>query len=486
MSELGSDNARVIEWRKNPVQFVQEVFKEEPDLWQKGFLMDFASTDPEKQRLALQACAGPGKSCALGWGIWNFMLCYGDANDHPKGAATAVSGDNLRDNLWAEVGKWYDRSPLLQRVFGLTSERIFCRDHQKDWFFSARTFSKNSNPDEQGRTLSGLHAKFVLVVIDESAEIPLSVLKTAEQALGNCWWGKIAQAGNPTSQKGMLYAAANQLRHLWHVRCITADPDVVERTPRVAASWAREQIKTHGRDDAWVMAYVLGQFPPSDINSLLSSDDVHAAMSRKVDPNEYNHVQKRIGVDVAREGDDRTALFPRHGLVAFRPHIMRGAKGPDVAARVMLAKAKFGSEMEFIDDTGGFGSSVIDSMIQAEQSPMAVHFSGKADDPRYFNKRSEMWFRMAEWVKRGGVLPNVPELVAELTVPTYTFQKGAFRLEEKEQIKKRLKRSPDLADALALTFYMPDIPGTQYMPGRDTAAGKKEDFDYNPLDRKVI
>ena len=69
-----------------------------------------------------------------------------------------------------------------------------------------------------------------------------------------------------------------------------------------------------------------------------------------------------------------------------------------------------------------------------------------------------MWFQMADWIKRGGALPPVPSLVRELTAPTYTHQQGKFRLEEKEQIKKRLQFSPDDADALAMTFAIPDQP----------------------------
>ena len=65
---------------------------------------------------------------------------------------------------------------------------------------------------------------------------------------------------------------------------------------------------------------------------------------------------------------------------------------------------------------------------------------------------------MAEWIKRGGALPNMPELVAELTTPTYTFAGGQLQLEDKDQVKRRLGRSPDLADALALTFGVPEMP----------------------------
>jgi len=88
---------------------------------------------------------------------------------------------------------------------------------------------------------------------------------------------------------------------------------------------------------------------------------------------------------------------------------------------------------------------------------------------------------MADWVKRGGALPNIPELVAELTVPAYTFKNGKFLMEEKDQIKKRLKRSPDFADALALTFALPDLPAEPNYgnPGMPQPAGHLQS-DYDP------
>ena len=70
---------------------------------------------------------------------------------------------------------------------------------------------------------------------------------------------------------------------------------------------------------------------------------------------------------------------------------------------------------------------------------------------------------MAEWIKRGGALPNIPEMVGELTTPEYTFKDGKFILQKKEQIKKKLGRSPDYADGLALTFAIPDMPA-QMLP----------------------
>ena len=65
---------------------------------------------------------------------------------------------------------------------------------------------------------------------------------------------------------------------------------------------------------------------------------------------------------------------------------------------------------------------------------------------------------MAKWVKGGGALPPVPELVRELTSVTYTFKGDRVILEDKKLLKKRIGFSPDIADALALTFAAPVAP----------------------------
>jgi hypothetical protein len=115
--------------------------------------------------------------------------------------------------------------------------------------------------------------------------------------------------------------------------------------------------------------------------------------------------------------------------------------------------------MVMIDDTGHWGHGVVDNLLAAGVSAIPVNFADrKVMSPQYFNRRTEMWFETAEWIKRGGALPNIPELIAELSTPTYFFQDGKVRLIEKDQIKETLGRSPDLADALCLTFAIPDQP----------------------------
>ena len=222
------------------------------------------------------------------------------------------------------------------------------------------------------------------------------------------------------------------------------------------------------------MSYILGQFPPQSLNALLGVEEVEAAMHRHLREDQYNWAQKRLGVDVARYGDDRTVIFPRQGLVAFKPIEMRAARGSavsvDIANRVLAAKAKWGSEIELFDATGGWAAGAVDVMRANGYSPIDVQFAAPAMDPRYKNRRAEIWFAMAEWIKRGGALPPVPELVGELTTPTYTFVNGKFQLEDKDQVKQRLGRSPDLADALALTFGMVEMP--RGMAGARAEVGK--------------
>jgi hypothetical protein len=470
-------------WRSDPVSFVTDNFKVQPDAWQKEALSALGSKDKNKSRIALCSCAGPGKSAVLAWAALWFLACMGEKNEHPKGAVVAITKDNLKDNIWSEVSRWQHRSEFLKFAFIWTHERIFSKDHPETWFLSARSWSKTADEEEQGRTLSGLHSKFVLYLIDESGDIPIAVLKAAEQGLSNCQWGKILQAGNPTSLEGMLYAASTTLREKWHVINITADPDDPMRSPRIDIEWARSQIAEFGRSDPWIMSYILGKFPPSSINALLSLDEVDIAMRRNLRPDQFMFAQKRLGIDCARFGMDANVIFPRQGLFAGRPVELRGDRTEVIAARAMQAKAKWGSEVEFVDGTGGYGAGVIDAMLQGGGNPLEINFSGKAIDPRYFNKRSEIYFLMAEWVKRGGHLPNIPQLRKELPSITYTFQNGKFRVEEKEQIKKRLGFSPDYSDSLALTFSLPEMPAaTAYdLLAAQRDAGKMK-CDWDPLD----
>jgi hypothetical protein len=497
MTEVQRKAAAIIrEWRLDPVKFVRECFHAEPDPWQLDALVLMGK--PGRKRIAMKACAGPGKTAVLAWAGWHRLACFCAPNEHPKGSAVSITGDNMRDNLWAELARWQNESPFLLNAFQWNKERITAKDHPETWFLAAKGWAKSSDTETIGRTLSGQHARFPFYLIDESGDIPPNMIKSAEQGLTSCEDGLIITAGNTTSQTGLLYDVTTRGRGQWDVISITADPDDPKRTPRVDLEWARQQIALYGRENPWVMAYILGQFPPGSINALLSVEEVERAMNLHPRLENYAWAQKRLGVDVARFGDDRTVIFPRQGIVSFKPIIMRHARDSavsvDIGNQVMARRndwqrdaMKESPELQgegfecltFFDDTVGWAHGAVDFLRAAGLSPYAIRFDNKqTTDARYFNLRAEMWMKMSDWIKDGGSLPPIPEMVAELTAPTYGFKEGKMIIEGKDQIKKRLGRSPDLADGLALTFAIPDRPGGMTkLPG---AARSQQPKEYDP------
>jgi phage terminase large subunit len=438
------------------IRFAIEQCKFIPDAWQADALMAYHRGKP---RTVMKACKNPGKTGVLAILSWHFLAVY----PYPNIASTSISGDNLRDGLWKEMAKWQRNSAFLTHCFQWTAERIFNKDAPADWFMSARKWSKAADPNQQANTLAGLHSDYVMFVIDETGGMPRGVIAAADAALGSGVVAKLVQAGNPERLDGPLYDACTTQRALYNVIDVTGDPDNPKRAPRVDVQWARDQIAMHGRDSPWVKVNVLGEFPPASLNALLGVEDVERAMKRTAHEDAYKWAQKRLGIDVARFGDDLTVLFPRQGIVAFKPvpmsHVRDSAVSVDIANRVAMAQTRWKHEMEFFDDTVGWAHGAIDVRRASGASPIAVSMDRPCFDPRYHNMRAYVWMQMAEWVKASGVLPNVPELVPELTVPTYTFHNGKFLIEPKDEIKKRLQRSPNYADALSLTFAVPDMPG---------------------------
>jgi phage terminase large subunit len=482
-------------WREYPAQFVHDNFGVEPDAWQVDALNALGGGFNSRRRLCMKACTGPGKSALLAWAGWHRLACFAARGEHPKGAALSITRDNLKDNLWAELSKWQKRSPFLTAQFTWTKEQIYANDHPETWFLSARSFAKDADSEAIGRALSGLHSQFPFILLDEIGDMPVAVGRAAEQIFtGSPSDAAIIAAGNPTSTTGLLYLICTNQRGQYVVITITADPDDPKRTPRVDIELAREQIRENGRDNPWVMATILGLFPPAGFNALLGVEDVEKAMRRHYQPDRYDFAAKILGVDVAREGDDRSVIFPRQGLVAFRPKLFRNVRSNELAGHTAQAMDKWGADGIIVDGTGGWGSGVIDSLHSMGRAPFDCQFSGKPFLPKYANKRAEIWFEMAEWVKNGGALPNLPDLVAELTTPTYSFSGDRLLVEPKDQIKKRLGRSPDLADALACTFAFPIAPkpahpalaqgnhaATDYDPLQPRQEQRRDAFDYNPI-----
>lgn len=200
---------------------------------------------------------------------------------------------------------------------------------------------------------------------------------------------------------------------------------------------------------------LLCDFTASADDILISLDAVNAAFDRMPDMTMAKEWPIVIGVDVARFGEDATVFFPRRGPVAMKPKIIRHRSNTEVARMLAALIDELNPGRVNIDQ--GQGTGVID--LARELCPgcviTEVPFGSQAmDSKRYVNRRVEMWAAMREWLKSGS-LPKESgaALAAELTAPSYGYDaQGRMKLEAKEDIKKRLKHSTDLGDALALTF----------------------------------
>lgn len=438
-------------WRHRPVIFLKDVMDVTCDTWQEDCLDLYMN----HQRLAMVASKGPGKTFILNCIGWHFFMTH----FQPKIAALSISKDHLMSNLWAELLKWRARSPLLAKSTNEGFSKITLVGHEGYSFIDARAYPKQADETQQASALAGLHSDNVGFLIDEAGMIPDAVLATADAALstgdGDGKRARLITTGNPEYPKGMVYRAyKGKSKQEWAIYSVSGDPDDPKRAPRVSKKWAQEQIDTYGRDNPWVMVNVLAQYPNISSDFLISEEDIEISMRRQIADSEVKNSQIRMGVDVARGGIDSSIFARRRGLKGYpMEEAASDMKGPEMAGKIVYMYEEYRLERVFVDNTGGYGGSVIDSLeLFPHFDVTPVVYNSKAQDSRYFNKRTEMWVRMRDWIKKGGQLPNDPKLAKELMEPKLFFQNGKMRLEEKEQIKARLGRSPDRADAFAQTF----------------------------------
>lgn len=462
-------------WRDSPVDFVAECIGATPDGWQTAVLADVAAAN----RVVMKASKGPGKSTVLAWCVWWWLATRVDA----KVVCTSISADNLRDGLWSELALWRSQSDVLRAAFSWSAERIASVDRPETWWASARAWSRSADVGQQANTLAGVHADAVMFVLDEAGGIPDAVVAAAEAGLANADPGsgreaRLLLAGNPTHTSGPLWRACMTEAHLWEIHEITGDPDAPNRAPRVSAEWARQQIEKYGRENNWVRVNVFGEFPSAQSDSLIARDVAMAAMSR---PPAISHAPVILGVDVARYGDDRSVVAARRGAAIIDIHTYREMDLMSLASEVVRRRNQYDAAIIAVDQTG-LGAGVVDRLRQLRANVAGVDFGARAvSDPKKQNRRVEMWAAMAEWLRNGGSLPAIDGLADELTAPTYWFDaQGRMCLEAKADIKARGLPSPDIADAIALTFAV-DVPISHSLRESIKATNVTSVHEYDPM-----
>lgn len=409
----------------------------------------------EVVREAVASGHGIGKSALVSW-IVKWAV---DTREDTRGVVTANTDTQLRTKTWPELGKWHNLS-LTRGWFTHTATALISTapGHDKTWRVDAIPWSEHNT-----EAFAGLHneGKRILLVFDEASGIAARVWEVAEGALTDAETEIIwLVCGNPTRADGRFHACFNGLRHRWKHRNI--DSRTVEGTNKAQLeAW----VNDYGEDSDFVRVRVRGQFPRSNSNQFISSEDVTVAQKRqKPDKATIAHAARVVGVDVARHGDDESVIIKRQGPLCEAPKRMRIPDTMALAAEVIEVIRQWRPDAVFVDATG-MGWGVIDRLRQVGYGNIvyAVQTGERAvDESRYRNHRAELFGRMRDWIKEAGVVPDDPQLVIDITGPEYFFDNfNRLVLEKKEDMKARGLASPDSADALALTFHTAVAPRTK-------------------------
>jgi len=301
------------------------------------------------------------------------------------------------------------------------------------------------NPDAlRGVRLDG-------VVIDEVANIRPEVWNDIIQPALSDRKGWALFIGTPAGINlfSELFYRASSLPDWYATRYTVHDTDALD--PEEVSRLERDMPET-----AFAREY-LCDFSAAGSDQLISMSDVEAASKLVYLDGDVIEFPLVVGVDPARFGDDRSVIVVRQGLRMEKPMIHHGVDNMQLAGLVAQVIDDRDPDAVFIDVGGGAG--VIDRLRQLDYYIVEVPFGSKANQPNLFvNRRAEMWWQVKEWLGNGGSIPNDTALKAELSTPTYWFDAVGKRcLESKDEIKKRLQGggSPDIADALALTFAYP-------------------------------
>ena len=221
----------------------------------------------------------------------------------------------------------------------------------------------------------------------------------------------------------------------------------------------------------------LCDFAAGTDDSLIALDLARSCAGRHLRPEQYNFAARVIGVDVARYGDDRTAIIRRQGLAMFDPVVMRQADTQEVISRVAREANEWRPQRIFVDTGGNPG--VFDGLRATGFPCSPVEFGSKPSRPQFQNKRAEMWCDLRDWLKSGASIPKDEAFIADLCAPKFTFRnaRGLVQLESKDDIRARGMPSCDLGDAAACTFAFPIAPPAAkfYSPTRT------RDNDWDPL-----
>lgn len=449
-------------WSADPARFAWDVFRVR--LWRRQ--VEICHAVARHRRVAVRSGHKIGKSvCAAILALWWVVT-------RPKGRVvmTAPTGAQIRGTLWLEVTRLVEAAnERLASIGGFGGTLHKLPELGLQLGPGHEVIGRATNRQER---MAGTSGADLLYIVDEASGVDQKIFETIEGNLTG--GGRLVLFSNPTQTSGEFFDAFHTKRALYHCIAISGEetPNVVAGRAVVEGLATREAILE--RRVAWGPDYlndpryqvrVLGQFPRQAAYAVVPLGLVEQARARWQSAPESGALE--LGVDVARFGDDDSVIFPRRGLRAYRPRAIHGFDTVEVAgATLHLAKGlrHSGERVRVKVDVIGYGAGVADILRHAAEEQgldwltvVDVNSSRSADggkDDDYVNLRAELAFGVTEWLKAGGAFEPDERLEQELVAANYAFDgKGRCKVESKDEIKKRLGRSPDCADALALAVY---------------------------------
>lgn len=454
-------------WLHDPAGWIHDKLGEH--LWSKQ--IEIAQALHDHRKVAVKACHGPGKSYLGGR-----IICWW-IDVHPIGeafaASTAPSDPQVKAILWREITRAHRKGNLTGRV---TLDAQW-KTATGDLVAYGR---KPADHDEHG--FQGIHDRYVLVVLDEACGIP-KTLWTATDTLVTNEDARILAIGNPddpTSEFAQVCAGSPEdgtsgmSREGWWVIGIsvfdtpnfTGEP-VPDQLRQLLPSrvWVEERKLNWGEGSPLYTSKVLGLFPEDASDGVIPWSWLKRcqgeAATAGVGP---LRVPVELGVDVgASEGGDETVIMCRQGPTARgNPVRLRTQESEEIVDAVIAEVVATGATAVKVDVIGvGFGvAGSLRRRVQTEVgwkvAVIGVNVAEAASQPtRFVNKRAEMWWEIGrEWSKDGAwdLSELADDVLNELAMPKYREVNGRVQIEGKEDIRKRLGRSPDNADAVLLAF----------------------------------
>ena len=346
------------------------------------------------------------------------------------------------------------------------------------WEVATDRFAIGLSPRKQTQedvvSLQGYHAENLLVIMDEAAGIP-KILWDAIESLAVSNNNRILTIGNPIEQSGPFWDACKS--DSWHhiqISCLE-HPNITERREVVPGAvswdWVNDRIKEwctpceSGMGGAiewngsWFRpmpifeAKVLGRAPEQSDFQLIRISWIDDAVRREA----MQSGEVIIALDPARYGSDESVMCARAGEKVLWLKDKRDQNSMQLAAWLRDEAVQLDAIKVYVD-AAGIGAGVYDQARAFGLPVTDINWSRQAQQKKRFaNQRAEFYWRLREALRTGKIgIPNNALLHGDLAAIRVGYdQFSRILIEDKDQLRKRIGRSPDSGDALAMTYAMP-------------------------------